>query len=158
MTWSVVGSISATSSPSHYVGVVFTSVLPCRKMPNCRWVMDVKIESMGDRVVGTELVGRGAHLAALHAAATDLREVARVVLVAGEAGIGKSVLIETFGRQLKDHDVRVWVGGCVELAGDPIPYAPVMQVIRTIERSGTAAEDVLGSGPQGPHQGWGIPA
>ena len=100
--------------------------------------MDVKIESMGDRFVATELVGRGAHLAALHAAATDLREVPRVVLVAGEAGIGKSVLVETFGRQLRDRDVRVWVGGCIELAGDPIPYAPVMQVIRTIERADTA--------------------
>ena len=85
------------------------------------WDVDGNIKAMGDRAAATDLVGRAAQLAALHVAAEDLREVPRVALVAGEAGIGKSVLIERFAQQLDDRNVRVWVGGCVELAGDPIP-------------------------------------
>lgn len=82
-----------------------------------------------------ELVGRDEPLAALHAAAVDAHEDSLVAMVAGEAGIGKTVLIERFGRQRQAYGARVLVGGCVELAGDPIPHAPLAEMMRQLERA-----------------------
>ncbi len=82
-----------------------------------------------------ELVGRAEPLAALHAAAVDAHEDPVVAMVAGEAGIGKTCLIERFGRQRQAHGARVLVGGCVELAGDPIPHAPLAEMMRQLERA-----------------------
>lgn len=90
---------------------------------------------MGAVSVGNEIVGRDVPLAALRAAAADARVGPVVVLLGGEAGIGKTVLIEQFGRQLRDRGMRVLSGGCLELAGDPLPYAPLAAILRDVRRT-----------------------
>src|SRR6478752_3607026 len=82
-----------------------------------------------DCVIGlsTKSVGREVELAILRAAASGLDDPG-VVLIAGEAGIGKSYLIAKFGQELQSvTGVRVVVGGCVQLGGDPILYAPLAE-------------------------------
>jgi DNA-binding CsgD family transcriptional regulator/tetratricopeptide (TPR) repeat protein len=62
-----------------------------------------------------------------------------VALVAGEAGVGKTRLVQEITRVASDRGVRVLSGGCVELGGEGVPLAPLVDVLRTVARS-TPAE------------------
>jgi DNA-binding CsgD family transcriptional regulator/tetratricopeptide (TPR) repeat protein len=89
-------------------------------------------------LVSPLLVGRDRELARLRAAAarTAAGEPG-VVLVGGEAGVGKSRLLETaFGEAT---DVRVLTGGCVELGGEGLPFVPLVEALRALVRT-TPAE------------------
>ena len=91
-----------------------------------------------------QLVGRATELDTLLAAAAELADgIPSVVLVTGEVGIGKSSLVAAFAEEQFDLGVRVLVGGCVQLAGDPIPYAPLAEILRRLDR--TDGEATLGS-------------
>ena len=89
-------------------------------------------------------VGRGPELAALGAAFDDVlgaRSVA--VLVSGDAGIGKSRLIEEFLDIARLRDAAVAVGRCVP--GDAgLPYAPVVGILRDLSGRVPEAGDLLG--------------
>ena len=61
-------------------------------------------------------------------------ERATVVLICGEAGIGKSRLVEAFADQANRDGQLVLVGGCITVSGESIPYAPVAEVLRQIRR------------------------
>lgn len=79
----------------------------------------------------TPLVGRAAELAAL----IERLEVVRtgtpqVVLLGGEAGIGKSRLLAEFLSQDPGADWTVAVGQCLELGPDGPPFAPVAMLLR----------------------------
>ncbi|TYB47632.1 AAA family ATPase [Nonomuraea sp. PA05] len=89
---------------------------------------------VAERVVSPVFIGRDEELAAL-AAAMDaaVEQGPAVVLVAGEAGIGKSRLLAEFARSLGP-GVRVVEGGCAELGGDGLPYAPFVAVLRRLIR------------------------
>jgi DNA-binding CsgD family transcriptional regulator len=80
------------------------------------------------------LVGRDRQLTVLQDAMRAASERAAVVLISGEAGIGKSRLVETFTDQANRDRQLVLVGGCVSLSGDSIPYAPMAEVVRQIRR------------------------
>ncbi len=84
----------------------------------------------GDRA---EFVGREAELNTLHSVAADSIEHSdrRVVLLAGEAGAGKSRLTDRFGRELAADRWRVVVGRCPESAGAPPAWAWV-EAIRAL--------------------------
>ena len=74
------------------------------------------------------LVGRERELAQLTAAMTRVRAgEPAMVLVAGEAGIGKSRLLRQFVDALSR---RVWVGHCPPVGDGLLPYAPVIEVFR----------------------------
>jgi predicted ATPase len=80
------------------------------------------------RISSPGLIGRAAELSSLHAALEDARAGrGRVVLVEGDAGLGKTRLVEHFTSQAAG--VRVLAGGGVPLAAD-VPYAPMMEVFR----------------------------
>ncbi|GAB3434635.1 helix-turn-helix transcriptional regulator [Flindersiella endophytica] len=79
-------------------------------------------------------VGRAAELAELAAAYEDAAEAASVVLIGGEAGIGKSRLIAEFGTRVRDRGPRIVEGGCLELGSDGLPYAPFVAVTRRLVR------------------------
>jgi eukaryotic-like serine/threonine-protein kinase len=66
-----------------------------------------------------ELLGRDAELAELQAAFRESREGARVMLVAGESGSGKSALASEFAQRLESQ-ARPWFGGCFER--EHVPY------------------------------------
>ena len=78
-------------------------------------------------------VGRGEELYCLHAA---LRRAAAgrpgMVLVAGEAGVGKSRLAGQFAEQADRARTLLAVGGAAPLTGGALPYAPLLQALRAL--------------------------
>jgi ATP/maltotriose-dependent transcriptional regulator MalT len=78
-------------------------------------------------------VGRDGELAELHDA---LRRAAagqlRMLLVAGEAGVGKSRLIGQFAEQARRAGTLVAVGGAAPLTGGALPYAPLVQALQSL--------------------------
>ncbi len=78
-------------------------------------------------------VGRDEELSELHAALR--RAVAgwpEMILVAGEAGVGKSRLIGQFAGQARRARTLVAVGGAAPLTGGALPYAPLVQALRVL--------------------------
>lgn len=82
-----------------------------------------------------QLIGRGSELEALAAALAEatLGRPALVV-VAGEAGVGKSRLVSEFATLVPAGDARVLVGGCLDLADATLPYGPIAQALRGLLR------------------------
>ncbi|MEU9396627.1 BTAD domain-containing putative transcriptional regulator [Streptomyces sp. NPDC048324] len=68
-------------------------------------------------------VGRRGELAAVDAAAHAARTGGATVLVTGEAGAGKTALLEQIGRRLRAGGWRVVVGRCPEYEGAPPAWA-----------------------------------
>jgi len=98
------------------------------------------------RISSPELIGRAAEVAALGAALADVRcGQGRLVLVEGDAGIGKTRLVEDFAARADS--VRVLAGGGIPLASDT-PYAPVLGILKELSRLYPQAADALL--PQGP--------
>jgi DNA-binding CsgD family transcriptional regulator/tetratricopeptide (TPR) repeat protein len=88
------------------------------------------------RVSSPVLVGRGEELAvllgALHEAAVGR---VRVILVEGEAGIGKTRLVREFEEDARASGAVVLHGGCVQLGRDDgLPFAPVTEALRGLLR------------------------
>lgn len=78
----------------------------------------------GAATPGEVFVGRQAELAALAATAEAVRGGgSRVVLVTGEAGVGKSSLLARMGRVLESDGWLVVVGRCPEAEGAPPAWA-----------------------------------
>jgi DNA-binding CsgD family transcriptional regulator len=89
------------------------------------------------RICSPELIGRAAEVAALGAALADARRGrGRLVLVEGDAGIGKTRLVEEF--TARADGVRVLAGGGIPLASDT-PYAPVLGILQELARLHPAA-------------------
>jgi predicted ATPase len=83
------------------------------------------------RVTSPVLIGRVEELASLKAALEQVDvEGARVVLLGGEAGVGKSRLVREFLRGAGD--ARVLMGGSVAIAGPSLPYAPIADALRRL--------------------------
>jgi DNA-binding CsgD family transcriptional regulator/tetratricopeptide (TPR) repeat protein len=55
-----------------------------------------------------------------------------VVLVGGEAGIGKTRLATELATRCVADKARVLSGGCVPVGGDGLPYAPIVQALRPL--------------------------
>jgi AAA ATPase domain len=93
-------------------------------------------------------VGRGHELAVLRAA---FREAAagdaRLALVAGEPGIGKTELARAFARQARADGALVLWGSAWEDGGAP-PYWPWVQVLRSYGRQAGAQALAEAAGPQ----------
>ena len=60
------------------------------------------------------------------------------VLVAGDAGIGKTRLVAELGARARAAGAQMLVGRCIDLIGAEVPYLPVAEAIRPL----TAREDV----------------
>jgi predicted ATPase len=57
-----------------------------------------------------------------------------VVVVGGEAGVGKSRLVGELVAGSRAAGATVLAGGCVELGGEGLPFAPVVAALRTLTR------------------------
>ncbi len=90
---------------------------------------------MAPRATSPVLVGRAEQLAVLEAALDPSRRGGpSVVLVGGEAGVGKSRLVSEFAARASAAGARVLTGGCVELGTDGLPFAPFTAVLRDLVR------------------------
>ncbi|HEX4673228.1 MAG TPA: AAA family ATPase [Solirubrobacteraceae bacterium] len=80
-------------------------------------------------------VGRGVELAALVAALESAAAgEPAVVLVGGEAGVGKTRLVEEAAERARDGGARVLTGSCIELGGEGLPLSPLVDALRTLMR------------------------
>ncbi|MEV6547869.1 AAA family ATPase [Streptomyces sp. NPDC051597] len=80
-------------------------------------------------------VGRAGELTALtEALARATAGEPQALLVGGEAGVGKTRLIEEFTNAACDAGAVVAVGGCVEIGADGLPFAPFSTALRTLRR------------------------
>jgi len=81
------------------------------------------------------LVGRAEHLAALDAALDRARAGGpSTMLIGGEAGIGKSRLVDEFAARASAAGARVLAGGCLDLGTDSLLFAPFAAVLRELVR------------------------
>jgi predicted ATPase len=55
-----------------------------------------------------------------------------VVLVGGEAGVGKTRLVADLTFRCAADGTRVLAGGCVPVGGDGLPFAPIMEALRPL--------------------------
>jgi DNA-binding CsgD family transcriptional regulator len=86
---------------------------------------------MAYQVTAGRFVGRIQELARLHqllARATDGQPL--LVVIGGEAGVGKTRLVEQLAAAAQEQGVRVLGGGCVPLGEEGLPFGPVIQALR----------------------------
>ena len=102
---------------------------------------------MVGRVSSRQFVGRRAELAALDSALARARQgYGSVVLVAAEAGMGKSRLISEVAGRAERNGMMVLVGECLPLAEGELPYASIVMALRSLVRQSdpTELEALLG--------------
>jgi DNA-binding CsgD family transcriptional regulator/tetratricopeptide (TPR) repeat protein len=59
-----------------------------------------------------------------------------LAMLVGEAGVGKTRLLGEFAATARAGGARVLLGGCVPLSEQHLPYAPVVEALRELGRSG----------------------
>jgi DNA-binding CsgD family transcriptional regulator len=102
--------------------------------------------AMTGRVTSASFVGRQEELGRLHRA---LQSAAAgeptTVLIAGEAGVGKTRLVEQFAVQVDDQ-ARVLLGRCLQLSGGGLPYGAIVDALRDLIASFDSAhlEELIG--------------
>jgi DNA-binding CsgD family transcriptional regulator len=102
---------------------------------SCRWAFPL-----------SELIGRKQELNTLEKALHDAsRGIGGCILLAGEAGIGKSRLIEELRRQATSENFTLLQGNCFEQEAS-LPYAPWIDALRAYltPLNATEIRDVLG--------------
>ncbi|GGL80410.1 hypothetical protein GCM10011575_43370 [Microlunatus endophyticus] len=108
----------------------------------------------------TVIVGREAELARLRTL-RDAAFAARpgTVLIAGEAGVGKTSVTSAFVAETLAADPRVRIvrGECVPLGGDGLPYAPVVGLLRDLADLFGERELLRRAGAGAPELSWLIP-
>jgi DNA-binding CsgD family transcriptional regulator/tetratricopeptide (TPR) repeat protein len=88
---------------------------------------------MGGRVACPTFVGRVEELQVLEAARRRAADgEPAVVLVGGEAGVGKTRLVAELAASCGAEGVRVLSGGCVPVAAGALPYAPIVEALRPL--------------------------
>lgn len=88
---------------------------------------------MAGRVSSPVFVGRHVELQAV-AHALDRAETGETVhlLIAGEAGVGKTRLTAEIERQASERGARTLRGGCVNVGGAGLPYGPFVDALRSL--------------------------
>jgi predicted ATPase len=96
---------------------------------------------MGGRMASPTFIGRVEELQTLETARRRAADgEPAVVLVGGEAGIGKTRLVAEFTTRCTAEGTRVLAGGCVPVGGEGLPYAPLVEALRPLpEELGVAA-------------------
>ncbi|MFG1941399.1 AAA family ATPase [Nonomuraea sp. NPDC048826] len=101
------------------------------------------------RSVSPVFVGRRDEMAALTDAFAEARAGnATAVLLGGEAGVGKTRMVQCFAEHAALDGARVLAGGCVELSTEGLAYAPFTAVLRQLVRE-QGTEGVAGLLPDG---------
>ena len=93
------------------------------------------LEAMTATLTSPTFVGRTEELARLAAAADRAAAGApTAVVVGGEAGVGKTRLVGELVASAREAGATVLVGGCVELGGEGVPFAPLIEALRPFLR------------------------
>ena len=89
-----------------------------------------------NRARGEAFVGRRDELAQLASAAAEVAGSGRgqLVVIAGDAGIGKSRLVQEFCGQANRDGWTTATGGCVDVAAGALTYAALIEIFRHLDR------------------------
>jgi DNA-binding CsgD family transcriptional regulator/tetratricopeptide (TPR) repeat protein len=88
---------------------------------------------MGGRVASPTFVGRVEELQVLEVARRRAAtSEPAVVLVGGEAGVGKTCLVGELTARCATDATRVLAGGCVPVGEGALPYAPILEALRAL--------------------------
>ena len=103
---------------------------------------------MADQLLTGRFIGRTEELGRLrdllaHAASGE----PLIALVGGEAGVGKTRLVERLAATAAEGGARVLRGGCVPLGEEGLPFAPVTQALRGLAGELDPAELAAVAGP-----------
>ena len=93
---------------------------------------------MPGRITSSAFIGRTDELQNLLAVFEATRTAPAVVLLGGEAGVGKTRLVNEFSGRIPE--ARVLVGACLELGQAVMPLAPLAGVLRQLSRTLGAEE------------------
>src|SRR5688500_18959577 len=85
------------------------------------------------RVTSPVFVGRDQELRLLHDAFGSARSAGQLVLVGGDAGVGKTRLVTEACERWRRAGGRAAVGGCIEL-GATAGFGPLVEVLRALRR------------------------
>jgi DNA-binding winged helix-turn-helix (wHTH) protein/tetratricopeptide (TPR) repeat protein len=124
-----------------FIGVILGSPVPVRVAPAP--ALKMPVEAMPAVVEPRpSMIGRTAPLAKLHAAWRNVVGGNRSVFwIAGDAGVGKTTLVEQFISELPG--VLVMRGQCVEQYGAGEPYLPVLEALSQLCRSQPEVADLM---------------
>jgi DNA-binding CsgD family transcriptional regulator/tetratricopeptide (TPR) repeat protein len=103
---------------------------------------------MGGRVASPTFVGRVEELQTLEAARVRAADAEpAVVLVGGEAGVGKTRLVAELTSRCAADGTRVLAGGCVPVGEGGLAYAPIVEALRALasEVGLTAVRELVGT-------------
>jgi predicted ATPase len=88
---------------------------------------------MGGRMASPTFIGRVEELQTLEAARRRAADAdPAVVLVGGEAGVGKTRLVTELTARCAADGTRVLAGGCVPVGDGTLPYAPIVEALRAL--------------------------
>jgi predicted ATPase len=104
---------------------------------------------MASQVTAGRFIGRTQELARLRQllVRATTGEAPLVALVGGEAGVGKTRLVEQLAATAGEQGVRVLGGGCVPLGEEGLPFGPVTQALRGLADQLDPAELEAVAGP-----------
>ena len=109
---------------------------------------------MAGEVPGPAFVGRAVELARLDAVLERAEQGSpRVVLVAGDAGVGKTRLVQALADRAHGRGMRVLMGTCVELGDIGLPYLPVVDALRALADDPEEARLLAGAATTAPGLG-----
>ena len=102
-----------------------------RRPTSCGWECAILAEVMAR--AGEVFVGRARELGELERAVDATRAGSGItVLVAGEAGIGKTRLASELAKRARDAGFEVLLGRSIDLVGTELPYQPFDEALRPL--------------------------
>ena len=104
-------------------------------MPAGRQIVSVVagiLTNVPGRITSSAFIGRQVELESLLEVFDATRDGPAIVLLGGEAGIGKTRLVSEFAGQVPE--ARVLVGACLELGQAVMPYLPLAGILRQLSR------------------------
>ncbi|MFQ6144089.1 helix-turn-helix transcriptional regulator [Streptomyces seoulensis] len=102
-----------------------------------------------NRSVSPVFVGRQSELGTLNdALARAAAGEPQALLLGGEAGVGKTRLIEEFAAAATRRAAVVALGGCVEIGADGLPFAPFSTALRALRRALPGEFDAAAAGQE----------
>jgi predicted ATPase/DNA-binding CsgD family transcriptional regulator len=103
---------------------------------------EVAVQAGSTGVVSPVFVGRDAELTVARSILDRaLNHDSGLLLVAGEAGVGKTRLVDEATDYARQHGMQVLSGHCVQLGTEGLPFAPIAEALRELIR-GTGREEL----------------
>ncbi|MEU7467848.1 AAA family ATPase [Streptomyces sp. NPDC044984] len=92
------------------------------------------LRTVETKSVSPVFVGRSTELDTLNTALTRAAAEPQALLIGGEAGVGKTRLVEEFAATARRRGAIIALGGCVEIGADGLPFAPFSTALRQLRR------------------------